>query len=102
MVINDVSKEPQYRANLYLPETRSEMALPMVVGDKVVGVLDFQSEMLNRFGVEDVRVMTTLAEQIAIAVNNANLFAVQVQVAEQLREIDNVKSRFLASMSHEL
>jgi signal transduction histidine kinase len=65
-------------------------------------VLDLQSEQVGRFSADDIGVMTTLAEQIAIAVNNARLYAEQVQVAERLREIDNMKSSFLASMSHEL
>ncbi len=98
----DVSAETHYAANPHRPLTRSELALPMVVGGKLVGVLDFQSEQVNRFSEDDVRVMTSLAEQIAIAVNNAHLYAEQVQVAERLRELDNMKSSFLASMSHEL
>jgi signal transduction histidine kinase len=102
MLSGDVSAEAHYAANPHRPLTRSELALPMIVGSKLVGVLDFQSEQVNRFSEDDVRVMTSLAEQIAIAVNNAHLYAEQVQVAERLRELDNMKSSFLASMSHEL
>jgi signal transduction histidine kinase len=101
-VINDVSPDARYQPNPHLPQTCSEVALPMIVGNQLVGVLDLQSEQVNRFSADDIRVMTTLAEQIAIAVNNARLYAEQVQVAERLREVDNMKSSFLASMSHEL
>jgi signal transduction histidine kinase len=102
VVINNVTQESQYAPNPHLPNTRSEIALPMLFGEKVVGVLDLQSELLERFSEDDIRIMKTLAEHIAIAVENARLYDQQVQFAQQLREIDEVKSRFLASMSHEL
>ena len=57
--------------NPLLPGTQSEMALPLIVGDTVIGVLDVQSNELNRFGDDDVLVQTTLAAQIAVAVQNA-------------------------------
>jgi signal transduction histidine kinase len=68
----------------------------------VLGVLDVEHHQINRFNDEDVKVLTTLAEQIAIAVQNARLYADQVRVTEELREVDRMKSQFLASMSHEL
>jgi signal transduction histidine kinase len=61
-----------------------------------------QSEKLDRFTGEDVRVMTTLADQVAVAVENARLYQNQVEVTEQLRQVDRLKSEFLANMSHEL
>ena len=73
VVINDVLGNPRHVPNPLLPMTQAEMSLPMTVGDKLIGVLDFQSEHANRFSEDDIRVMTTLAEQIAIAVNNARL-----------------------------
>jgi signal transduction histidine kinase len=102
MIVNDVRNNPQHFANSQLPQTSAELCLPMLLGDKLIGVLDFQSETVNRFSPDDVRVMTTLAEAVAIAVNNANLYSEQVRVAEQLRSLDTMKSQFLASMSHEL
>jgi len=102
VVINDVTQAPDFLPNPLLPETRSEMAVPLIVGETPIGVLDVQSSFAGRFTGEDVQVMTTLAAQVAIAVHNARLFAEQVYVAEQLREVDRLKSEFLASMSHEL
>jgi signal transduction histidine kinase len=102
VIINDVRQDKRHVPNPLLPATLAEMSLPMVVGDRLIGVLDLQSEQVNRFSEDDARVMISLAEQIAVAVNNARLYSEQVQVAEQLREIDNMKSGFLASMSHEL
>ncbi len=100
--INDVTRAPDFLPNPLLPATRSEIASPMIVGDRVIGVLDVQANQIGYFTQEDLRVQMTLASQVAVAVQNARLFAAQVQTAEQLREVDRLKSEFLASMSHEL
>ena len=63
-----------HQPNQFLPLTRSEMALPLTVKGQVVGALDVQSNNPNAFSDEDVRVLTTLAGQIAIAIDNANLY----------------------------
>ncbi|HLY29247.1 MAG TPA: GAF domain-containing sensor histidine kinase [Aggregatilineales bacterium] len=81
---------------------RSELALPMMLGGRLIGILDLQSEQASRFSQDDVRILQSLAEQIAIAVENAALFKQQVSLVEQLRALDSMKSQFLASMSHEL
>jgi GAF domain-containing protein/response regulator RpfG family c-di-GMP phosphodiesterase len=63
-----------HKPNPYLPHTRSEMALPLVIKGKVVGALDVQSNQPNTFTDEDVAVLTTLAAQISVAIDNARLF----------------------------
>jgi len=63
-----------HRPNRYLPLTRSEMALPLVLKDQVVGALDVQSNTPNAFSDEDVEVLTTLAAQISVTLDNARLF----------------------------
>lgn len=102
IIVNNVQSHGQFLPNPLLPKTRSELAIPMIVADQVLGVLDFQSDHLNRFTDEDVQIKTTLAEQIAVALQTSQLYTEQVQVTEQLREVDRLKSEFLASMSHEL
>jgi signal transduction histidine kinase len=74
----------------------------MIVGDKVLGVLDVQADFTNRFTQEDINIMTTLATQVGIALQNARLYAEQTATVAQLRELDRLKSSFLANMSHEL
>jgi len=64
-----------------LPDTQSELAIPMVIGDTLIGVLDVQSEQVDRFTDEDVQVKTSLASQIAVAVQNARAF-LSVQEAQ--------------------
>lgn len=102
VIANDVSHNPAFLPNPFLPNTRSEMAVPMIVGNELLGVLDVQANVLNRFLETEVQVMSTLASQVAVAVQNARLYAEQVETADQLREVDRLKSEFLASMSHEL
>lgn len=63
-----------HQPNPYLPLTRSEMALPLIVKGSVVGALDVQSNQPNAFNEEDVRALTTLAAQIAVAIDNSNLY----------------------------
>jgi signal transduction histidine kinase len=78
------------------------MALPMIVGDKLLGVFDVQSENANYFSEEDAHIYTTLTAQVAVALQNARLYAEQAATVIQLQELDRLKSGFLANMSHEL
>ncbi len=92
-------------SNAYLsgfPNIRSEIAIPMVLGNQLIGVFDVQSEAVDRFGKDDQNVLTTLAEQIAIAVRNAQLFTELETARDQAEQANRVKSQFLAAMSHEL
>lgn len=102
IVINDVSQTDARAQNPDLLDTKSEAVFPMFVGEELIGVLGTQSEIKDRFGPDDVEIFSILAEQIAIAVKNAQLFEGQVKLAEELRKADEIKSQFLASMSHEL
>jgi GAF domain-containing protein/HAMP domain-containing protein len=70
----DVGEDAVYFDNPDLPGTRSEMSLPLKVGERLIGVLDVQSEQASAFTKQDIEVMTTLADQVAIAIENANLF----------------------------
>jgi GAF domain-containing protein len=70
----DVGTDYVYFNNPDLPNTRSEMAIPLRVGGEVIGSLDVQSTETNAFSQEDIGVLTTLADQIAIAIENARLF----------------------------
>ncbi len=71
----DVGNEAVRFANPLLPETRSEIALPLVVGDRVLGALDVQSLQGAAFDETSAAVLQAMADQIAIALNNADQFA---------------------------
>jgi GAF domain-containing protein/HAMP domain-containing protein len=60
--------------NPFLPDTRSEIALPLKVGDEIIGALDVQSTVENAFGQEDISILTALADQVAIAIQNARQY----------------------------
>jgi len=70
----DVGADSVYFNNPDLPDTRSEMALPLRVAGRVIGSLDVQSTETNAFSEEDTTVLTTLTGQVAIAIENARLF----------------------------
>jgi GAF domain-containing protein len=71
IIVNDVRAEPDFMPNPLLPETRAEMAIPLIAGEKVLGVVDVQSEQVDHFTQEDVNIQTALASQIAISLQNA-------------------------------
>jgi signal transduction histidine kinase len=100
--IGDVDKVPDYLYASASPDTKSELSIPMIQGDQLLGVFDVQSKQTNRFSKDDVRTLTALAEQITIAVRNAQLFAEAKAAREEAERANEVKSSFLASMSHEL
>ncbi|MBN1304609.1 MAG: GAF domain-containing protein [Anaerolineales bacterium] len=69
----DVGKEAVHFKNPHLPQTRSEMALPLIVADEVIGALTVQSEKEAAFKDEDIIVLQTMADQLAVAIKNARL-----------------------------
>lgn len=99
---NNVRKVLDFLPHPLLPHTRSEMAIPMIVGDKLVGVMDLQADREDFFTKDDLQIQQTLASQIAVALENARQYIEQVETAAKLIEVDQLKSEFLASMSHEL
>ena len=102
VVVPDVRHSPDFLPHPLLPQTRSEMAVPLIVGERLLGVLDVQAEQPDRFQPDDVLVHKILGAQLAVATQNAYYFAEQLRTAEQLREVDRLKTDFLARMSHEL
>ena len=74
VVVNDVLNNPHWLPNELLPETRAEMAIPMAVGGRVIGILDVQAREVDWFTEQDVQIQTTLAAQVSIALENARSF----------------------------
>jgi putative methionine-R-sulfoxide reductase with GAF domain len=82
VIVNDVTQAPDFLPNPLLPNTRSEMAVPMLVGDTLIGVFDIQSDQTGRFTDSDVNIQTTLAAQIAASVQNARSYERSKEQAE--------------------
>jgi len=74
IIVNDVQNEPGWLPNPFLPDTAAELAVPLLIGGRLLGVLDVQSERLNAFTDEDANIQTTLAAQVATALQNAHSF----------------------------
>jgi signal transduction histidine kinase/CheY-like chemotaxis protein/HAMP domain-containing protein len=102
IVVNDTETDARFRYEARLPRTRSELALPLRIGEQVLGVLDLESERENSFQAPYVTVLQTLADQIVIAIHNAELFQVARHAQTEAEEANRLKSQFLANMSHEL
>lgn len=90
VTVNDVTTEPDFLPNPLLPDTRSELAVPMMVGDKAIGVFDVQSEVVGRFTEADIAVQTTLASQVASALQNARSYTEIQHSQAQLSEALNI------------
>jgi signal transduction histidine kinase len=87
---NDVSKVLNFIPSPLLPDTRSELALPLRKGDRVLGVLDIQDDEINRFTSTDVSLMQSIANQAAVAIDNARLLA---ETRAALKEVERLNRR---------
>jgi GAF domain-containing protein/CheY-like chemotaxis protein len=108
LVINDVSQNPIHRPNPLLPETRAELAIPMKIGNRIIGALDVQAVVIDAFTPDDISVLQTLADQIAVAVDNARSYELAQQaINETRRRVQELSTLFnlgreLASASMEI
>jgi GAF domain-containing protein len=83
----DVGADQFYFDNPDLPETRSEIALPLKVGGRVIGVLDVQSKQPEAFSESDTEVLQVMADQIALAIENARHIEETQQTVEELQNL---------------
>ena len=90
----DVGEDAVFFDNPELPNTHSEMALPLIIGRRVIGVLDIQSEEVGAFSEDDIDVLSTLADQIAVAIQNARLFA---QSQDTLAELERTFQQYVST-----
>jgi GAF domain-containing protein/HAMP domain-containing protein len=88
----DVGLEPVRFNNPLLPYTRSEIALPLVVGETILGALDVQSTRESAFKQEDIETLQSMANQVAVALENARLFQ---ETNQRLLELQNTQRQYL-------
>ncbi len=87
----DVGSDAAHYRNPLLPDTRSEMALPLIASGRVIGALDVQSTQPDAFDQQDITVLQTLADQLAVAIENARLIQ---QMNETVRELEQAYGRY--------
>lgn len=92
LVVNDTSRDATYYANPLLPETRAEAAIPLRVGERILGALDVQSVKPFVFSEDNLRSLQILADQLAIAVANTELFAETQEHLSQHRLLHHITS----------
>jgi GAF domain-containing protein/CheY-like chemotaxis protein len=100
ILVPDVTQDPRYIEGI--ASVRSELAIPLLIGDSMIGVLNLESAQLNGFDEDDVPLMATLAHQIAVALDNARLYTAAQQARAAAETANQAKSTFLATMSHEI
>ncbi len=86
----DVGEDQVHFANPDLPETRSEMALPLQASEQIIGALDVQSKDPDAFDDEDILVLQTMADQLAVAIENARLIGELTELSAQNRRVIDV------------
>jgi HAMP domain-containing protein len=92
-VASDVSRDPIHFKSELLPGTRSEAAVPLQVGGRVLGALDVQSLEPNAFTPEDLTLLQTLADQLSAAIQNARLAQTSALAADRARLISDASTR---------
>jgi len=95
----DVSRDPRYICTAQ--STRSELAIPLMVREDVVGVLDCQSERLEHFDHETIELLTLFSTQASIALQNARLYSLERKRARQLEAINAIAQQSTAVMDLE-
>jgi sigma-B regulation protein RsbU (phosphoserine phosphatase) len=98
ILVNDVKEDTRYRFIASLPETRSEVVLPLKLGDRVLGVLDVQSDQPNAFHPNDLLILGALSDTIAQAVEGARLYNNLRRRADQLALVAEVSKSVSASL----
>lgn len=99
VIVSDVTRDPGWLANPLLPNTRSEIATPIILGDEVLGVLDVQQDVRGGLTRADAELLQSIANQVAIALRNAELYQYAQQAAEREAVVNVINQRIQQAAS---
>ncbi len=88
VVARDTGTSQVHQRNELLPLTRAELAIPLKVGDVTIGALDVQSRIRDAFGKDEIAILQTMADQVAVAIENARLYQDSVRRLEEIERIN--------------
>ncbi|MFK7801723.1 MAG: GAF domain-containing protein [Anaerolineae bacterium] len=101
VIVPDVSRDPQWVANRFLPETKSELAVPIALGDEVLGVIDVQDNEVNRLSEQDADLLRSIADQVAVALRNSEQITIAEQRASFESRVNSVREKILRTQDIE-
>lgn len=101
IIVPDVSQEGGWLANPLLPETKAEIAIPIAIGEEVVGVLDVQHNVVGGLQQQDADLLLSIANQVAIALQNARLLAEAKQNADRIAQVTGIKEKIQSTTTIE-
>jgi GAF domain-containing protein len=101
VLVADTSNDPNWLPNPLLPETRTEAAVPIAIADKLLGVLDVQHNQVGGLKQEDVELLQSMANQIAIALLNARSYSMMQQRADRESRITSIGQKIQSTTSIE-
>jgi GAF domain-containing protein len=94
---SDEVEDPYFHVTRYLPTARSELGLPLMIGDQVFGAILIRHSQPNAFGRDDVTVLEVLADQIAVGVQNARLFEATLRRAQREQAVIEITGKIRTS-----
>lgn len=97
----DVTLDPQWVANPHLPETKSEIAVPISLGNEVLGVIDIQDDEVNRFSDQDSNLLGSIADQVAVALRNSEQYERARNRANREQRLNQVREKILQTQDVE-
>ena len=90
VLVPDTSRDPNWLPNPLLPETKSEIAVPIIAGEQVLGVLDVQNNVAGSLGQQDADLLRSIANQMGVAMRNARLYQQAEISAEEARSLVDI------------
>ncbi|MCL4870895.1 MAG: GAF domain-containing protein [Anaerolineae bacterium] len=101
LIVPDVSQEPGWLPNPLLPDTQAEIAIPIAIGTKPIGVLDVQHNIVNGLQQQDADLLLSIANLVAIALQNARLLEEAQEKANQAEQITQIKEKIQSTTTVE-